>query len=323
MDIRIINFEWDEIYPIYFKKSYLCNISGEYGWMAGYIDNELLLIIPYVINRKYIFKFATLQSAPIFIKDSCMDKNEKDFLNGCIQKLASMGVDYIAQSPAHAIFRSYPSNSSAIKFGSYILNINQPEDFLWKKFHSKHRNVILNAINKGVQIQIGSREDLFTVHDILVETMGRSKILFMKFVEFKKIIESFGENILIFLAYYQGKPIGCGIFPYSKYSSYYQYGGSMTGVPLGTMNLLHWEAIKYFKTIGVERYDFVGARLFPEPGSKYEGIQRFKERFGSQLEVGYLWKMPLSHKYLIYRLLKKIQISKSLDIIDQEMARLR
>lgn len=322
IDVKIINFDWDEIYPIYFKESYLRGISSDYGWIGGYINNDLALIMPYVVKTRLIFKSATFQYSPISIRDEVTEKHERYFLNKSVEILAATSVDFITQPPAHAIFRICPNDSIATRFGSYILDLTNSEDSLWSRVHSKHRNVILNAQKKGVEIRFGSLNDISKIYGILVETMNRSKMSFMTFNEFKKNIESFGKNVTIFLACYHGQTIGCGIFPFSKYSCYYQYGGSVNSTVLGAMNLLHWEAIKFFKKNGVKRYDFVGARISPEAGSKYEGIQRFKERFGPQLQVGYLWKLPISYKYYIYKVYKKIKSNKNIDIIDQEIARL-
>jgi lipid II:glycine glycyltransferase (peptidoglycan interpeptide bridge formation enzyme) len=49
---------------------------------------------------------------------------------------------------------------------------------------------------------------------------------------------------------------------------------------LGSSNLLQWEIIKKLKSLGVREYDFVGGRVEVPKGSKLEGIQRFKQRFG-------------------------------------------
>ena len=58
------------------------------------------------------------------------------------------------------------------------------------------------------------------------------------------------------------------------------------------------------KERGVLLYDFVGARVNPEPGSKLEGIQRFKSRFGGEMKVGYMWRyVNRPVRYKIYNLL--------------------
>ena len=90
------------------------------------------------------------------------------------------------------------------------------------------------------------------------------------------------------------------------------------------MNLLHWSAMKLMKERGVKYYDFVGARINPDEGSKYEGIQRFKSRFGGELKKGYLWKMPLNKfKYKLFCWLVAAKQGRNYcgDVIDQERKR--
>jgi len=60
------------------------------------------------------------------------------------------------------------------------------------------------------------------------------------------------------------------------------------------MHLLHWEAIRMYRRLGVCRYDFYGARISPAPGSKAAGLAAFKERFGAELDQGYIWKCHIS-----------------------------
>jgi len=105
--------------------------------------------------------------------------------------------------------------------------------------------------------------------------------------------------------------------PFSQFAAYYFYGGSAPNAFLGSLNLLHWRAIKYFKSLGVKYYDFVGARINPK--KELEGIQRFKSRFGGEFKKGYLWKYPLNKwKYGLYKPLFYLKNRRKGDIIDEE-----
>lgn len=81
------------------------------------------------------------------------------------------------------------------------------------------------------------------------------------------------------------------------------------------------------KKEGVKKYDFMGARINVEIGSKLEGIQRFKSRFGGELKRGFLWKYiykPYKVKmiYAIQNLRYKLRGQNYLgDAIDQESSR--
>ncbi len=43
----------------------------------------------------------------------------------------------------------------AAPYGTYIIDLTQPEETLWSNLHSKHRNVVRNAMKKGVEIRSG------------------------------------------------------------------------------------------------------------------------------------------------------------------------
>ena len=319
MDVKFLDYQWRHSDPIYCSPSYLQSFNGQSGWISGYIDGHLRLVIPYTIKKKLLFKLATFQSAPVVHADPVTIDEETEFLNDCMLLLSKLGVDFCTQPPPHAVFRTYPNNAIAVPFGTYLIDLSLSEEDLWSRVHPKHRNVILNAKKKGVEIQFGRNQDILFVYKMLVQTMSRSGMPFASLDSFLGMIDHLAENVEIVVAYHDGKPMGCAVFPVSKYSAYYQYGGSVDTPVLGTMNLLHWEAMKHFKLAGVRLYDFVGARIQPKCGSKLEGIQRFKSRFGSEMHTGYLWKIPLSNKYYLYDFLRLIKGGGSKDIIDQEL----
>ena len=136
------------------------------------------------------------------------------------------------------------------------------------------------------------------------------------------IVLGLGENVKIFVADYQGVVQGCAVIPFSSHSAYYVYGGSIPEPLTGATNLLHWEAIRQFRELGVKRYDFVGVRINPEKGSKQEGLMMFKQRFGGQLVQGYMWKYSLHPlKYAVYSL--AVRFLRGGDIVDHERHKLK
>ena len=69
--------------------------------------------------------------------------------------------------------------------------------------------------------------------------------------------------------------------------------------------------------MGVDRYDFYGARINPAVGSKAAGLAAFKERFGADLKQGYIWKYHISSlKSMIYSL--GVRWLRRGDIVDVE-----
>ena len=137
----------------------------------------------------------------------------------------------------------------------------------------------------------------------------------------KKIFNSPNFNIICAVSLKNNIIQGGALIPWNKNCGYYLYGGSINKPHAGSMNHLQWEIILKLKHLEVSHYDFVGARLNPKKGSKLEGIQRFKSRFGSELSLSYLWKYDYNKfKKLLYTtsfFLKSRKFQK--DIVDEEI----
>ena len=243
-------------------------------------------------------------------------EEEKAFLNSAVECFRSIGADMIIPATTNTIFRTYPDGAVAAPYGTYIIDLTQPEEALWDNLHSKHRNVIRNAIKKGVQVLSGM-EHVDTAYRLVRDTFKRSALPFMGYDVFMRMVRGLGQNVKVFVADYQGVMQGCAIIPFSNHSAYYVYGGSAPEPLTGAMNLLQWEAIRYFHGLGVKQYDFCGVRINPEKGSKQAGLMMFKERFGPQLIQGYMWKCSLNQiKSAVYSL--AVRLLRGGDIVDAE-----
>jgi lipid II:glycine glycyltransferase (peptidoglycan interpeptide bridge formation enzyme) len=133
---------------------------------------------------------------------------------------------------------------------------------------------------------------------------------------------SLGNNVAVLVAETPGRIHAAAIVPFSEPCAYYMHGGSAADASPGAMNLLQWEAMKYFKSLGVMSYNFVGARLDPKPGSKQEGIVNFKKRFGGFLVRGIMWKYVLDpSRAWAYSL--AVRLRSRGDVVDQERHKLR
>lgn len=321
MIIKEIKLNWNENYSIFAKDDFLkyaCeNKNNEYGYLGGYENNELLFVLPYIIKNRLIFHYIQFQTATIKIKESNL---EKEFLNKVIKYLAYKKIDFVASPPVSALFDNYPDKSIKCKFGSYVIDLALSEDELWQNLHGKHRNVIRKAMKNNLTIKQNDWEESYNIFN---NTLSRSKMKFISKVDFLNQYKD-KDYVKLYSIYKDDKIQGAVLILYSKYKSYYLYGGSTDNIVLGAMNLLHWELIKILKNEGVKKYDFLGARLCPPKKSKLEGIQRFKSRFGTKMQIGYLWKYNINPiKSFIYSTLLKILAYKNRrkfigDIIEQE-----
>ena len=318
-DMRAASIEisWNPELSIYASENFLKTVGDEYGWLGG-TDNsgKLRCILPYTIIRKTLVRMVRFRVETILMSEDLSIEEEKAFLNSCIEYFRSIGADVVIPATTNTIFRAYPQGAIAAPYGTYIIDLSKPEEQLWNDLHSNHRNKIRIALKKGVEIRSGM-EYLNTSYELIRDTFKQSKLGFMDKKAYTQLATGIVENIKIFVATCQDHIQGCLVVPFSKYSAYTLHSGRIPESKTGAMNLLRWEAIRYFHRIGVQRFDSVGIRINPKKGSKQEGLMMFKKRFGGQLKQGYMWKYPINPlKYRVYNL--AVKLMRGGDIVDAE-----
>ena len=321
MRAKRIKIDWRPEISIYASESFLKAVGDEYGWIGGIDDSgKIRCVLPYTVIHKPFIRMVRFRVETIPVEEELDVREEKSFLNSAIEFFRSNGEDMIIPATTNTIFRSYPDGAVVAPYGSYIIDLNQPEQTLWSNFSASHRRKVRLATKKGVQIKYGL-EYLKIAYELVRDTFKRSRMRFMGYEAFERFVRGLGENVRILIADYQGKVQGCVVIPFSNYSAYYVYGGSIPQPITGANNLLHWEAIRQFRGLGVKRYDFSGVRINPQKGSKQEGLMIFKQRFGGQLIKGYMWKYSLHPlKFAAYCL--AVRILRGGDIVDAERHKL-
>jgi lipid II:glycine glycyltransferase (peptidoglycan interpeptide bridge formation enzyme) len=306
MHAKRVEINWHPGLPIFACEAFLKTISDEYGWLGGNDESgKLRCILPYTIP----------------IGEGLDVGEEKSFLNSVIEFFRSIGADMIIPATTNTIFRTYPDGADAAPYGSYVIDLCQPEDILWRNVAKISRQNIGTAQRNGVSIQSGI-EYLDVAYKLVVQTFRRSNLPFMSYESFKRYVLGLGENGKILIADYQGVAQSCTAYAFSDYCAYAVYGGNLPETHQGTMKLVQWEAIRLFQKLGVQRFDFVGARIDPEKGSKQEAINSFKRRFGAKLKQGYMWKYSLHPlKYRLYCLASRLRSGG--DIVDAERHKLK
>jgi len=314
LSIKIVKSSdsFKEYLPIFGTKEFLESKSDNYGW---FVSNSFIL--PFFIDKRAIFSKLVFTTNSIVLEDD----NEELFLDEVIVKSKELAVDLIAQPLASSIFSKKPKNSKYIEWGTYVVDLTQSEDDILKNMHSKHRNVIRKAIKDDVIIE--QCTDIDIIYNILKNTMLRQNRAYASKEELN-MLKPFSK---FYIAKKDSIIQGCAILPFNHNGAYYLYGGSISRPYTGSLNYLHYYAMLEFKKLGVTRYDFMGARPNVEKGSKLEGIQRFKSRFGGELKKGYLWKYELKPiKVELINIIQKIRFrikSKEYlgDAIEQELSR--
>jgi hypothetical protein len=322
MIAKPVPIAWQQEFPIFANESFLKAVGDEYGWLGGFSESgEQRCILPYTIVQKMFFRMVRFRTETIPLGIELNIDEEKAFLDSALGYFRTRTADMIIPASNNAIFRTYPEGAAAVPYGSYVIDLSQPEEIIWRKIDRITRQNIRTAQKKEIRIQNGT-EQLDAAYKLVSTTFGRSRLPFMSYEAFKRYMQGLGENGKILMADYMGDPQSYVVFAFSKYCAYAVYAGNIADQQQGANKLLYWEAIRLFRELGVQRYDFMGARIDPEKGSKQEAINLFKKRFGAELKRGYMWKYPLHPlKYRIYGLAARLRTGG--DIVDKELGKLK
>ena len=306
---------------IFACEAFLKAVGNEYGWLGGVSDSgELLCILPYTLIHKIFFKMVRFRTETIAVTEKLEIPEEKKFLEEAMEYFRILGADLIIPASNNAIFRTYPDGAEAAPYGSYIIDLTKTEDMLWKNIDRITRQNIKTAQKNGVQIVTGF-DRLNDVHRHVRDTFRRSKLPFMNLDSFERYVKGLGSNGIILAAIYKDLVQSCVVFAYSEYCVYAIYAGNLPDQYPGANKLLYWEAMRLFRSMGVRQYDFMGARIDPEKGSKQEALAQFKKRFGAELKRGFIWKYPLHPlRYRLYALAARLRSGG--DIVDAERHKL-
>ena len=287
-------------------------------------DGEI--VFPVILRKGKILKFLEFLNPPLRKNGEVIDMDkEREILDQFVSFLTAEKIaDRVLQPLNWCLFQSYPKGSTYASFGTYRLNLKKKTEEIFAGLHAKHRNVIRNAESKAASIVVGTDafEDFYKLY---VETMNRSEMSAEPKWYFLGLLQKYSTNIFCGLVSHNSVPQGAVFVPFTKSGAYYVYGASAGNISLtGAVNYLHYEMMRHFQAIGVGYYDMVGARLSDVTGTKLEGIQKFKSRFGGELIKGFLWKMDINKtkcKIFDTALFAKQKMKGKkmpLDIIDQE-----
>ena len=294
-------------------------------WFACLENKSVSCLLPFTIKKKSIFKKAYFLTGVISLNPGNSLEKEEEFLNNVIDYVKKNKLcDWIQQGTNWALFNIAPKGSKSVKFGTYKIFLNNKSET--DLFNSLHRN-IRQDINRARKELVEIKKGINYLNDCLMiinNTAEKANLGLLSSTETEKKLRYLGDNLKIYVSYFDNIPQSAKIFLGNEYCTYALYAGSTAKAFRGANVYLEWEAIMDAKNRNSNYFDFVGGRINPEPGSKLERIQKYKSRFGTEFVQGYIWKMEICRvKFKVYKTLLKLYFflkNKKMkkDIIDQE-----
>ena len=166
---------------------------------------------------------------------------------------------------------------------------DKTEEELLQSFHHKTRYNIRVAMKKGVQIKIGTREDIPTFFELMKTTGQRDAFVIRDIDYFYRMFDSLGKYARIFLAYAGEDENNMECVSGTLAGLYgnkclYLYGASGNKYRNYMPNyLIQWEMIRWSKENGCSVYDLRGVPgIIEDENNAIYGLYKFKKGFAGQ-----------------------------------------
>jgi hypothetical protein len=173
------------------------------------------------------------------------------------------------------------------RYIEHRLSLNDSEEVIYKRFKDSLKRNIKKSINEKVEVRIRNHPDDL-LEFIRLNRMTRKKHGLPPQPDsfFNSIFKEFAENqCYTGVALYQDKVIAASVFLGIRQEILYKYGASDYHYQsLRANNLLMWEAIRFFKKAGYQRFSF--GRTYPE----HQGLMQFKNSFTEERNDIYYYK---------------------------------
>lgn len=187
---------------------------------------------------------------------------------------------------------------------NFVIDLRPSEENLLKSFHQKTRYNIKVAQKHGVKVEISTSDKAFEDYlKLYFETTKRQNYHGHDENYHRKVWASLKTAGIaqIAVAYYRKKPLTAWMLLSFKDILYYPYGGSsLENREVMANNLVAWEAIRFGKKLGLNKFDMWGS-LGPNANPKHPwfGFHQFKQRYNGKL-IEYLGTYDLVFNWPIY-----------------------
>ena len=163
------------------------------------------------------------------------------------------------------------TNNSYVTF---VLNLSQDSDIVWKKFNNKVRNAIRKALKSNLEISHDNNiKEFYGLYTKNMRDLGTPP---HSYAFFKNLLHEFPDHTKIVKVQYQGMTIAALFLLFFKDTLISGWAASEKAYKkLNPNNLLYWEVIKASCEEGYKYFDF-GRSIYDS------GTFRFKKPWGAE-----------------------------------------
>lgn len=203
-------------------------------------------------------------------------------VGGLRERFQSRTRKYIELRPIDPLEVSpFPASalSPSATFFFHLLDLHPSAESLYRGFHkSCIQRKLQRAEREGLVIEHGHSEDLLArFYQLFLLTRRRHQLPPQPLDWFRHLIRNFSEDLVIWIASKNDRPIAAILTLAWRDTVVYKYGCSDAAFhQLGGMPMLYWEAIQYAKTRNAVRFD-LGRSDLDNPG-----LVTFKSHWGAR-----------------------------------------
>lgn len=195
-----------------------------------------------------------------------------------------------------------------------LIDLSGPPEQIFAGVSATNRSLIRrNDENQEITFATSTNPaDVGLFNEMIKIVESRNKVHFYSadyYAKQAEILMPAGAMYLEF-AYLAGKAVGSIVIHQLEGLASYTYAASLPEARDKNVSaLLAWQAIKNAKARGASQFDLFGvAPSNAAPNHPWQGFSAFKAKFGGQvIEFAGTWDLPISPRYNLYRLAKKLK----------------
>jgi peptidoglycan pentaglycine glycine transferase (the first glycine) len=212
---------------------------------------------------------------------------------------------------AHARLRAWgftPGGETVQPRRTIVVDIGGSEDEILARMKPKWRYNIRLSARKGVVVEENGPEEIGPFYELMVVTGQRDGFGVHSRAYYQRAYDLFAPlgRARLFLARYEGAPLG-GLMAFAfNGTAYYMYGASSNAHrELMPNHQLQWRAMQWARAQGCRRYDFWGITDVEGDlaSAALSGVERFKAGFGGRV-VRTVGAYDHVYRPLLHRLLQ-------------------